>query len=74
MEMTTNEAYSALEKVADNMAHFYDLHCQDTPTYQVGDNVWLNAQNITTTHPMEKLDHKWLGPYQIDKIVLWYTY
>jgi len=27
----------------------------------VGDKVWLNGQNITMTHPIKKLDHKWLA-------------
>ena len=37
--------------------------------YKVGDKVWLNAQNISTTRPMKKLDHKWLGPYSINKVI-----
>ena len=48
------------------MACFYDLHRHTAPVYKVGDKVWLNAQNITTTHPMKKLDHKWLA---INKVV-----
>ena len=51
------------------MACFYDLHRQSAPVYKVSDKVWLNAQNITTTCPMKKLDHKWLGPYAINKVV-----
>ena len=35
----------------------------------MGDNVWLNAQNIMTTQPMKKLDHKWLGSYTVDKVI-----
>jgi transposase InsO family protein len=69
MEAATNEARSALAKAADDMAHFYDLHRQTAPSYKLGDKVWLNAQNITTTRPMKKLDHKWLGPYTINKVV-----
>ena len=69
MSQATQEAQSALSKAADDMACFYDLHCQRAPVYKVGDKVWLNAQNITTTHPMKKLDHKWLGPYAINKVV-----
>ena len=49
MEKATKEACSALEKAADDMAHFYDLHHQAAPVYKVGDKVWLNAQNISTT-------------------------
>ena len=67
--MATNEACSALSKAADDMARFCNLHYQAAPTYKIGDKVWLNAQNITTTHPMNKLDHKWLGPYIVNKVV-----
>ena len=49
MEMATNEAHSALQRAADDMAHFYDVHRQHAPTYKVSDKVWLNAQNITIT-------------------------
>ena len=69
MEEATKEARSALEKAADDMARFYDVHRQAAPVYKVGDKVWLNAQNISTTQPMKKLDHKWLGPYPINKVI-----
>ena len=69
MPQATQEAQSALSKAADDMACFYDLHHQTAPVYKVSDKVWLNAQNITTTCPMKKLDHKWLGPYAINKVV-----
>ena len=74
MDAATNEAHSALTKAADDMARFYDLHRQAPPSYKLGDKVWLNAQNITTTRPMKKLDHKWLGLYKINKVVSWNAY
>jgi len=69
MAQATEEARSALNKAADEMTRFYDAHRQDSPNFKLGDKVWLNAQNITTTRPMKKLDHKWLGPYAINKVV-----
>src|SRR5882724_11525457 len=51
------------------MAHFYNAHQRETPLYMVGDKVWLNGQNITMTRLMKKLDHKWLGPYPVDKVI-----
>jgi len=62
MTAATNEALSALTKAADDMAQFYNVHQKDAPLYKIGEKVWLNGQNITTSHPMWKLDHKWLGP------------
>ena len=67
--MATNEAYSALQKVAHDMACFYDVYHQHAPIYKVGNKVWLNAQNITTTRPTKKLDHKWLGSYTVNKVI-----
>ena len=69
MEAATKEACSALTQAADNMAHFYDTHHKEAPLYEVRDKVWLNGQNITTTCPMKKLDHKWLRPYVVDKVI-----
>ena len=74
MEMATNEVYSALQRAANDMARFYDVHCQHAPTYKVGNKVWLNAQNIITTWPTKNLDHKWLGPYSVDKVISQNTY
>ena len=68
MDTVTNEACSAHTQEANDMAPFYDAHHKEAPLYEVGDNVWLNRQNITTTHPMKQLDQKWLGPYVVDKV------
>ena len=51
------------------MARFYDAHWREAPLYKVRDKVWLNGQNITTTQPMKKLDHKWLRPYSVKKVI-----
>src|SRR5712664_295345 len=69
MDVATKEAHSALSRAVDDMARFYDAHCREAPLYAVGDKVWLNGQNITTTRPMKKLDHKWLGPYPVEKVI-----
>ena len=49
------------------MAHFYDVHWKTALAYQIGDKVWLSSQNITIICPTKKLDHKWLGPYKVNK-------
>ena len=55
------KAHHVLTRAADNLACFYNAHCREAPMYAVGDKVWLNRQNIMTTHPMKKLDHKWFS-------------
>ena len=63
------EAKAALQHAADTMKLYYNWNHRVTPKYQLGDLVRLNMHNYTTDHPTKKLDHKWAGPYQIEKIV-----
>src|SRR6266566_9536378 len=37
--------------------------------YQIGDKVWLEATNLTTTHPTSKLLPKWYGPFKMTNII-----
>ncbi len=67
MSQMQDEAKAALEHAVDEMAQYYDCWRSPAPTYKVG--VWLNAQNYMTTHPTKKLDHKWLGPFVIEKVI-----
>jgi len=69
MDTETTEACSTLTQAADDMAQFYDAHCREVLLYVVRDKVWLNGQNITMTLPMKKLDHKWLSPYSVKKVI-----
>jgi len=69
MEASIKEAHLALARAADDMAHFYDTRQREAPLYVVRNTVWLNRQNITMTCLMKKLDHKWLGPYPVDKVI-----
>jgi len=70
MEAAMKEAHSALMNAANNMTPFYDAHHhREALLYAVRDKVWLNGKNTTTTHPMKKLYHKWLGPYSVEKFV-----
>jgi len=69
MKAATKDAHSAPTQAADYMAHFYNTHRKEAPLYKVKDKVWLNGQNIITTCPMKKLDHKWLGPDVVDKVI-----
>ena len=63
------EVKAALKHAVDKMAQYYDYQRSPTPVYKVGAKVWLNTQNYTTTCLTKKLDHKWLGPFVIEKVV-----
>src|SRR6266478_1973425 len=69
MSQMQDKVKAALEHAADKMAWYYDCQRSLTPTYEVRAKVWLNTQNYMTTHPTKKLDHKWLGPFVIEKVV-----
>ena len=47
METAMNEAHSALEKTADDMAHIYDMH----PIYKAGDKVGLIHRTLQPPVP-----------------------
>jgi len=51
------------------MARFYNQWQLPTPTYQSGDKVYLDASDISTTGPSQKLSHCRLGLYVIEKQV-----
>src|SRR6266436_7507831 len=69
MSQMQDEAKAALEHAADEMACYYDCQRSPAPAYKVRAKVWLNAQNYMTTCLTKKLDHKWLGPFVIEKVI-----
>lgn len=44
---------------------FADKRRGPTPSLKIGDMVWLDARNISTKRPSQKLDYKRLGPFRI---------
>ena len=48
MEGVREEARVALERAAQDMKTFYDRHHQEAPTFQPGDEVLLEAENLRT--------------------------
>ena len=51
MEKSLEEAKSALAKVKDDMAWYYNQHRTPAPEYHVCDRVFLNATDIHTMWP-----------------------
>src|SRR5260221_10847184 len=69
MSQMQDKVKAALEHAVDEMAWYYDRWRSPAPAYEVGAKAWLNTQNYMTTHPTKKLDHKWLGPFVIEKAI-----
>jgi len=51
-----------------------DRHRITAPSFQIGDQVWLNAKNLTTRRPSRKLDNKRHRPYEVKGRVGTHTY
>jgi hypothetical protein len=60
------EIKAAMRLSQENMKNYYDRRAEDR-TFQEGDQVWLDAQNINTTAPSRTLADRRLGPYRIEK-------
>ena len=74
MDLTLVEAKSALAKAKDDVAQYYNWCQIPAPEYQVRDKVYLDASDIHTTHPSQKLAHHYLGPFMIVQKIGWNTY
>lgn len=51
-----------------------DRRRQTPPSFEEGDEVWLNAKNIKTSRPSKKLGPKKLGPFKIIKKISSHAY
>ena len=65
MEDALKEAKAALVKYKDNMAKYYNQRRTPAPDYQPRDRVYLDASDIHTTQPSQKLSHQRLGPFPV---------
>ena len=65
MENALKEAKAALVKSKDNMAKYYNQKWTPAPHYQPRDKVYLDASDIQTTRPSQKLSHWRLGPFPV---------
>ena len=74
MDSTLVEAKSALAKAKDDMVQYYNRRQTPVLEYQVRDKVYLDASNIHTTCPSQKLAHCYLGPFMIVGKVGWNMY
>jgi len=74
MKDTLEEAKSALAKAKDDMARYYNRCHSPAPSFSPGDMVYLDSEDIQTTHPLKKLLHRRLGPYPIERRVRKYAY
>jgi len=67
MRMAIKEMKSTIRKVQDDMKKYYD--CRRTPAlvFQPGNKVFLDASDIQTTCPSQKLLYRRLGPFVVER-------
>ena len=63
MKQARQEAKEALKRAAD-----LEIPTRFEP-YQLGDKVWLEGRNLTTTHPTAKLAPRRYGPFPITHVI-----
>jgi len=66
MRMAIKEAKFAICKAQDNMKRYYDRRRTPAPVFNPGDKVFLDALDIQTMHPSQKLSHRRLGPFVVE--------
>jgi hypothetical protein len=69
MQDTLAQAKENLEKAQKHMKTQADRHRSAAPGYVIGDKVWLSTDNLRLTRASHKLTEKWLGPYEITKLI-----
>ena len=64
--MVIEEAKSAICKAQEDIKRYYDQHRTPAPVFNPGDKVFLDALDIRTTCPSQKLSHRQLGPFVVE--------
>jgi len=57
MRVAIDEAKSAIRKAQDDMKRYYDRRRTPALVFKPGNKVFLNASDIQTMHPLQKLSH-----------------
>jgi len=66
MRTAIEEVKSTIRKVQDDMKRYYDRRRTPAPVFKPGDKVFLDASDIRTTRPSQKLSHQQLGPFVME--------
>jgi len=67
MRIAIEEVKSIICKAQEDMKRYYDQCRTPALVFNPGDKVFLDASDIRTTHPSQKLSHRWLGPFIVER-------
>ena len=59
----------ALEAARERRTKYADTRRTPPPAYKVGDAVMLSTAHLKLKRPSRKLDHKFIGPFQIQQLI-----
>ena len=59
----------ALEAARERMTKYAETRRTPPPAYKVGDAVMLSSAHLKLKRPSRKLDHKFIGPFQIQQLI-----
>ena len=51
------------------MAKYADLLLLEVPKYSMGNAIMLSTRNVQMKRPSKKLDHRFIGPFQVEKVI-----
>jgi len=66
MRTAIEEVKSTIRKAQDDMKRYYDRRRTPAPVFKPGDKVFLDASDIRTTCPSQKLSHQQLGSFVME--------
>jgi hypothetical protein len=69
MAQGLEEAKSAIAKVKDEYAMYYNHQQEPASVFKPGDKVWLDGSDIATNRPSSKLSHRCLGPFVVEMCI-----
>jgi len=67
MKTAIEEAKSAIRKAQDDMKKYYDRRRTLAPVFKPGDKVFLDTSDIWTMCPSQKLSHRQLGSFVVER-------
>ena len=67
MDSALSEARSALGKAKEDMAWYYNQCRVPALEFHIRDKVYLDASDICTTHPSQKLAYRYLRPFTVTR-------
>lgn len=74
MQEITDLLRTNLLSAQASQERFANTNRSPAPAYRVGDMVLLSTRNIKSARPIPKLDHKFIGPFRIERVLSPHAY